>query len=117
MICTKAAEVAGLINAKLNNVSIETETRNLINDPTTFNYDVILLGDVFYDQEFADLLHPWLEKVLENNQKIIIGDPERHALKSNMKLNLLAKYSLPENICIENHGFKYTNVWEYIKVN
>lgn len=87
----------------------------MINDPTTYNYDVILLGDVFYDQEIADLLHPWLEKLLKNKQRIIIGDPGRHALRSNMKLNLLAKYSLPENICIENHGFQYTNVWEFIK--
>ena len=55
------AEVAAILNAKLNAVNINTETKNLIGNETTFQFDVIILGDVFYDDEIAEIVIPWLE--------------------------------------------------------
>lgn len=108
----ETAEIAAKINARLNNVQIDTSTKNLINDPSSFDFDVVVLGDVFYDQDFAELLMPWIVKLRENNQTCLIGDPGRHALSKKLKLKLLARYHLPESSCIENHGFKFTNVFE-----
>lgn len=108
----KTAAIAAKLNAKLNNVTIETDTRNLINDPSTFTFDVIAFGDVFYDEEFAAQLLPWITKLVANKQTCLIGDPGRHALSKKLKLKLLARYELPENVCIENHGFKFTNVYK-----
>lgn len=111
---THVAAVAGKMNAKLNQVEINTECKNLINDQSTLHFDVIFLGDVFYDEEFAAHLLPWIKNLIENRKRVIIGDPGRHALKNKfeLKLKLLNRYELPENVCIENHGFQFTNVWE-----
>lgn len=110
----EVASIAANLNAKLNHVAIDTESKNLINDPSTLNYDIIFLGDVFYDEDFAALILPWLKTLISNHKKVIIGDPGRHALKNKFDLNLklLSRYELPENVCIENHGFQFTNVWE-----
>jgi ETFB lysine methyltransferase len=110
----EVAEIAAQMNAKLNHVKIETEVKNLINDPSTSNYDLIFLGDVFYDEEFAALILPWIKKLVASEKVVIIGDPGRHALKNKFELNLklLQRYELPENVCIENHGFQFTNVWQ-----
>lgn len=108
----ETAAIAAELNAALNNVQIRTDTRNLINNPSTFQYDVVAFGDVFYDEEFAAELLPWINKLVANKQTCLIGDPGRHALSKNLKLKLLARYELPENVCIENHGFTFTNVFQ-----
>lgn len=109
--------IAAQMNAKLNDVELETDCRNLINHPDSFNYDVIFLGDVFYDEEFAVQIIPWVQSLISADKKIIIGDPGRHAFNVCKKLNLklLNEYKLPENVCIENNGFQYGYVWELHK--
>ena len=108
----ETATIAAELNADLNNVKIRTDTRNLINNPSTFQYEVITFGDVFYDEEFAAELLPWIMKLVANKQTCLIGDPGRHALSKKLKLKLLARYNLPDNVCIENHGFRCTNVFK-----
>lgn len=108
------AGIAANINADLNNVQIATDSRNLINHPSTFNFDVVVFGDVFYDEEFAAQLLPWIKQLVENKQTCLIGDPGRHALCKSLDLKLLAQYKLPDNVCLENHGFRFTNVFKVI---
>lgn len=108
----ETAAIAAELNAEINNVKIRTDTRNLINDPSTFQYDIVAFGDVFYDEEFASKLLPWISKLVANKQTCLIGDPGRHALSKQLNLKLLARYELPENVCIENHGFRFTNVFK-----
>lgn len=109
----EAAAVAASINAEINCVEIETETRSLINDLVT-DFDVIALGDVFYDEEFAALLLPWIQKLVLDGKTCIIGDPGRHALSKKLPLQLLAQYDLPKDTCIENHGFKTSSVFQCV---
>lgn len=108
----EAAAAAAQLNAELNNVQIVTDTRNLINDPSALDFDVVVLGDVFYDEDFAAQLLPWIKDLVANNQTCLIGDPGRHALSAQLNLELLAQYELPNNACIENHGFRFTNVFK-----
>lgn len=108
----EAAVAAAQLNAELNNVQIVTDTRNLINDPSALDFDVVVLGDVFYDEDFAAQLLPWIKDLVANNQTCLIGDPGRHALSAQLNLELLAQYELPNNACIENHGFRFTNVFK-----
>lgn len=111
----ETASIAAHLNAELNGVCIETDTRNLINDPSTLHdFDVIVFGDVFYDEDFASQLLPWIQKLVKNKKTCLIGDPGRHALSKQLNLKLLATYQLPENICMENHGFRLTNVFKVL---
>ncbi|XP_037912019.1 electron transfer flavoprotein beta subunit lysine methyltransferase-like isoform X2 [Hermetia illucens] len=107
------AKVAADLNAELNNVIISTCTQNLIGNFCK-DFDVILVGDVFYDKDIADQILPWLTNLRKKGKEIYIGDPGRHGLSTDA-MNLMDKvltYELPENCCIENNGFKIVNVWK-----
>lgn len=108
------ALIAVQMNARLNHVDIETDNRNLINHPDSLKYDIIFLGDVFYDEDFAAQIIPWIKKLQLIGKRIMIGDPGRHAFNAckALDLKLIEKYKLPESVCVENSGFNYGYVWE-----
>lgn len=113
---------ATLLNAKVNGImdnedKLDVRSDNLIgNGAATTRYDIVLIGDLFYDTEIAAVLHPWIQRLARAGKKIYIGDPGRHGITdtgvlSNMVLH--ARYELPDNVCLENNGFSHANVWEY----
>ncbi|CAK1547854.1 unnamed protein product [Leptosia nina] len=103
---------ATIFNANLNNLFTETNTRNLIGKSCE-NFDAILIGDMFYEEEFANYLFEWLSKLAEKKKMILIGDPGRHGLteRRRSQMQLLAKYDLPSDVCKENNGFTQSTVW------
>ncbi|RVE45015.1 hypothetical protein evm_010333 [Chilo suppressalis] len=107
------ATAASLINAELNEVSIQTSSENFIGTQCE-GFDTVLIGDMFYDEEFANLLFDWLRSLSSGGKMVLIGDPGRHGLteKRRKHLTLLAKYDLPQVSCIENHGFMETSLWK-----
>lgn len=107
------AVTATKINAGLNDVTIETSTNDLIGDRCE-EYDTILIGDMFYNEEFASLLFEWLLRLSTKDGKtVLIGDPGRHGLTTarRQQMSLAARYDLPAHICMENHGFTHADVW------
>ncbi|KAM3958020.1 electron transfer flavoprotein beta subunit lysine methyltransferase [Aphomia sociella] len=111
------AIVATKINADLNNVTIDTSTDNFIGAKCE-NYDTILIGDMFYNEEFANVLFEWLLSLVADGKTVLIGDPGRHGLtkKRREHIALLYKYKLPEDSCIENNGFTETTLWTLNKI-
>nr|XP_029719752.1 electron transfer flavoprotein beta subunit lysine methyltransferase-like [Aedes albopictus] len=86
---------------------LELEQANQIGAPCD-RYDVILLGDLFYDTEIADVLIPWLNRLARDDGKdIYIGDPGRHGLTETRLRNMihLARYELPPNVAWRITGF------------
>lgn len=61
--------IAAKINAKLNDVSIETDTSDYIGSGCN-DFDVVLIGDMFYDEEFARVLFGWLSKLTDDNKLV-----------------------------------------------
>ncbi|XP_012533899.1 electron transfer flavoprotein beta subunit lysine methyltransferase isoform X2 [Monomorium pharaonis] len=112
---SKVACVAIAMNAILNNVDIEVLWENLLEKPLKGLYDVIFVGDLLYDEEIANTLMTWLEDAHERGAQIYLGDPGRHGLNENFRkrLRLLRRYSLPENVRKENHGYDMATVWEF----
>ncbi|TGZ48310.1 electron transfer flavoprotein beta subunit lysine methyltransferase-like isoform X2 [Temnothorax longispinosus] len=112
---SKVACVAIAMNAILNNVDIEVLWENLLEKPLEGLYDVIFVGDLLYDEEIANTLMTWLEDAYERGVRIYLGDPGRHGLSDDLRkrLRLLRRYSLPENIRKENHGYDVATVWEF----
>ncbi|KAL0860651.1 hypothetical protein ABMA27_010000 [Loxostege sticticalis] len=106
------AVAATSLNAKINDVSVETSMEDLIGSNCT-EFDTILIGDMFYDEEFANILFDWLQRLRGEGKTILIGDPGRHGLteKRRQHIELIAKYPLPPESCIENHGFTETSLW------
>ncbi|XP_043481052.1 electron transfer flavoprotein beta subunit lysine methyltransferase-like isoform X2 [Leptopilina heterotoma] len=77
--------VAILMNAKLNNVDLRVSKENLIEGKLNELFNVILIGDLLYDEKIAEKLIPWLERSLRAGSQIYIGDPGRHALNQDLK--------------------------------
>ncbi|XP_055011980.1 electron transfer flavoprotein beta subunit lysine methyltransferase isoform X2 [Boleophthalmus pectinirostris] len=112
--------IAGLvtvINSELNNLEPPVcSTENMINsEPVPF--DLILLGDMFYDESLASTLHTWLDRCIKSHgATVLIGDPGRAAFEGqnfHQHLRLLAQYKLPQSVREENYGLVYSSVWSY----
>ncbi|OWF44329.1 electron transfer flavoprotein beta subunit lysine methyltransferase-like [Mizuhopecten yessoensis] len=113
-IDTVAADAISL-NADLNRVSLTTVTTNLIGSHNN-RWDIVLLGDMFYDMEFAETITKWVISLHSHGVSVFIGDPGRlplvqHPLKADLKM--VAEYPLPENCLKENNGLSSGFVWKY----
>lgn len=80
-------------------------------------WDLILLGDMFYDEELAAHLHGWLTNCKSfRKTNVLIGDPGRtqflkHAAKN--QLEKVAEYELLETTKEQNYGLTTSGVWRY----
>lgn len=96
------------LNARANNVAIEFTNADLIG--TDGNWDVVLAGDVFYDQQFAERLMPWFLKLKDRGAEVIVGDPGRSYLPR-WGLEAVATYQVPVTRALEDSDVKQTTVW------
>lgn len=91
-------------------------TNNMIDSPPK-GFDLILLGDMFYDEVLATSLHGWLDNCINRHgTKVLIGDPgraqfEEHRIRR--LLRQLAQFELPECVREENYGLTCSSVWCY----
>jgi len=102
-----AAAIA--LNADLNDVSLPVTTEDLLNlaPPPC---DVILVGDLFYEQALAARLLDWLCAARDAGTRILIGDPGRSYLPRH-RLTQLATYSVPVTRDLEDAEIKQGAVW------
>uniref|UniRef100_A0A8C7ZJH2 Electron transfer flavoprotein beta subunit lysine methyltransferase n=1 Tax=Oryzias sinensis TaxID=183150 RepID=A0A8C7ZJH2_9TELE len=111
------AGVAVRMNCELNGVEPPVcVTDNLIgSEPEDFQ--VILLGDMFYDDALAASLHSWLDRCIKSQgTKVLIGDPGRTQFEDFSSTNVLrrlAQFELPESVREENYGLSCSSVWRY----
>ncbi|KAM7396439.1 hypothetical protein PAMP_019476 [Pampus punctatissimus] len=111
------AAVATRMNCELNNLEpLVCVTDNMIDaEPEGFN--LILLGDMFYDEALATTLHSWLDHSIKtHSSQVLIGDPGRaqfegHSIRR--LLHQLAQFELPESVREENYGLTSSSVWCY----
>ncbi|XP_046378850.2 electron transfer flavoprotein beta subunit lysine methyltransferase-like [Haliotis rufescens] len=107
------ATVAAKLNANVNLCGITVDSRNMIGSVCN-QWDVIILGDMFYDSEFVSCISDWLNHYMKAGTCVLIGDPgrltfENHPMKS--LLTKLAEYNLPEQSRLENNGLNTAGVW------
>ncbi|XP_019400170.1 PREDICTED: electron transfer flavoprotein beta subunit lysine methyltransferase [Crocodylus porosus] len=111
------AGMAMVINCELNNVNPFPIAIKNITDTTLDKWDLILLGDMFYDEHLADCLHHWLGKCIKMyGTKVLIGDPGRPQFTGHSihrQLHKVIEYSLPEPTRQENNGLTSSIVWSY----
>ncbi|XP_067856000.1 electron transfer flavoprotein beta subunit lysine methyltransferase [Heptranchias perlo] len=106
------------MNCELNKIPpLLVATESLIGK-TEEKWDVILLGDMFYDEELAADLHNWLTEYKRfHGSEILIGDPGRAQFTSYVAQNWLQKvieYELPETTKKENYGLTSSTVWRFL---
>ncbi|QPC90154.1 methyltransferase [Mesorhizobium sp. INR15] len=103
-------ETAIRLNAEANAVGIAFLGADLIG--TDDGWDVVLAGDVFYDQSFADRLMPWFATLKARGAGIFVGDPGRSYLPR-AGLQPLASYEVAVTRALEDSLVKRTTVWRF----
>lgn len=105
------AEAAIALNAIENAVIIKTRLGDLVGSDEP--WDVILAGDVSYQNDMAARMTGWLEARAKAGTRVLIGDPGR-AFLPREKLRALASYDVPVPPALEAVTMKRTDVWSFI---
>jgi len=71
---------------------------------------VILVGDLFYEQDLAARTHAWLRQAEAAGTAVLIGDPGRSYLPRH-SLENLAEYRVKVTRDLEDAEIKWTSVW------
>ena len=106
-------EAAVSLNAEANGVYLEIITRDLLDDAASAvpRYDVILVGDLFYERDTAARALAFLDRHAIAGMRVLIGDPGRTYLPKE-RLTRLAEYAVPVTRELEDMEIKRTAVWE-----
>jgi predicted nicotinamide N-methyase len=86
-------------NARANSVTRLTTVGDRID--SDHGWDVVLVGDAFYEKPLADRLLPWLETLKARGAKILIGDPGRNYFPK-ARFEHLARYEVPVTRALED---------------
>jgi predicted nicotinamide N-methyase len=103
------AAAAMTLNAAHNHVTLSVTTNDLLAVPPPI-CDVILVGDLFYEQLLAARLLAWLIAARANDTSLLIGDPGRSYLPK-ASLVQLVSYSVPVTRDLEDAEIKQGAVW------
>ena len=93
------ATVAGALNAAANRVAIELVETDPIG--TDGGWEVVLVGDMWYESELADRMEPWLRALAGRGAVVVTGDLGRAHLPGR-GLDILAEYEVPTTIDLEH---------------
>lgn len=100
---------AASLNAALNAVALEVTGADLLTAPAP-DCDVILVGDLFYEQALAARVLAWLAEAEARGIPALIGDPGRSYLPRE-QLTRLGEYRVPVTRVLEDAEIKLTSVW------
>lgn len=105
------------LNCELNQLNpLPILTKNIL-DLEPDKWDLVVLGDMFYDEDLADGLYQWLKNCFWTHRtRVLIGDPGRpqfsgHSIQH--QLRKVVEYSLPEPTRRENNGLTTSTVWDF----
>jgi predicted nicotinamide N-methyase len=100
---------AAQLNARLNDVDVAVTDEDLLGAPAQ-GFDVILVGDLFYEKDLAERVHAWLSDAKQAGVVVLIGDPGRSYLPKS-SLHHVIDYNVPVTRDLEDAEIKRTAVW------
>lgn len=104
------ALAATLFNAAENAVTIETRAGDMIG--AAVDFDVVLAGDIAYEQETARRVVDWLDGLARTGTLVLVGDPRRTYLARD-RLVPLAAYDVPVSRALEDADVKRAEVFGF----
>ncbi len=102
-------EAAVALNAEANGLAVDVSINDLLQHPPP-DVDVVLAGDVFYEQEMATASGGWLHAAAAAGARVLVGDPGRHYLPQS-GLTELASYDIPTTRDLEGVEIKRGKVF------
>jgi predicted nicotinamide N-methyase len=104
-----AAAIA--LNAEANGVALDFTSRNLLEAPAP-HADVILAGDISYENPLAGRVRAWLAEAHARGATVLMGDPRRTYFATE-GLTPLAEYQVQTTRELEDVAVKRTGVWTF----
>lgn len=109
------AVTAAQANAALNSVTLTPSTENYLMRETPSGCDVILAGDIFYEQSPAVEIEAFLRREAAGGAVVLIGDPGRKYLPIE-NLQKIARYEVPTSLELEDREMRDGVVWRVPQV-
>ena len=100
------------LNAARNKVAVATTAEDLLARPPEA-YDVVLVGDLFYERSLADLVSNFIDRASSQGALVLIGDPQRNYFPKGRFL-AAAEYRVPVTRELEDAEVKRTAVWRLV---
>jgi predicted nicotinamide N-methyase len=106
------AEAAIALNAEANGVIVEIVIEDLLEQQPSRprRYDVILVGDLFYERNTAARAFAFLQRHAALGTRVLVGDPGRTYLPRE-RLTRECEYAVPVTRELEDQDIKRTCVW------
>jgi predicted nicotinamide N-methyase len=97
------------LNATANDVALEATGRDLLAAKPD-RFDVVLVGDLFYERPLAEKVLAFIEAARAANAAVLVGDPHRSYFPRERFVEV-ARYSVPVTRDLEDVEIKHTTVW------
>jgi predicted nicotinamide N-methyase len=104
------ALVATRLNAAANGLIVTTTADDLLSQPPGA-FDVILVGDLFYERQLAERVLAFAEAGVARGALVLIGDPKRNYFPRD-RFTMVAEYRVPVSRELEDAEIKTTSVWQ-----
>ena len=98
------------LNAAQNGVRVASRSGDLIGSDE--GWDVVLAGDVSYQQDMAEAVTRWLGDLSRRGASVFIGDPWRSYLATDL-LAPIAEYSVAVTRALEDSEIKRSGVFRF----
>lgn len=105
------AETAALMNALENGVILETSTADMVGQSLE-DFDLILAGDICYEQSVAERVHGWLHREAALGREVLIGDPGRTFLPRGA-LEQVTAYGVKSARDLDDTDVRNACVWRF----
>jgi len=103
---------AAALNARANDVELELSGEDLVDRSAVLHrFDVVLAGDVCYEQPMADRVGAWLRRLARDGVEVVIGDPGRDYLLPKAALVELARFEVSSFADVESTATRSTGVF------
>lgn len=103
------ASAAAHVNSEANAVRIEVVEEDLL-DTSPIGYDVLLVGDLFYERGIADRVLSLMERMAAIGATVLVGDPRRSYFPVE-RFEKLTGYEVPTTRELEDQEIKRAAVW------
>jgi len=101
------------LNCALNGVCVAIAPADLI-DGADARWEVVLVGDMCYEQPLAERLTRWLRRLAGGGCRVLLGEPGR-AYRPRTGLVELARYTVPTSRELEDRDSREGIVWELLE--
>ena len=102
------AIAATRLNAALNGVDVDTWLADPVGQDN--DWDVVMVGDLFFEQPLSRDLEAWLRDLRLQGVEILIGDPQRTYLPR-QGLEKVVTYAVPTTSILEDSDLRNASVW------